>query len=104
VEKEWNTDVVWWKIIYISVVNFIFIFIFHFGVFGLRYTHLVSFSTTERVGLVFFLFLKFYLKYWKFSMFFTLPLFFIIVQWMPERAIVKHTFIIYWQFQGLHLP
>ncbi len=48
-EKEWNIDAAQWRIIYISVVNFYFIY---FEVFGLRYTHPVSFSTTERVGLV----------------------------------------------------
>jgi hypothetical protein len=42
----------------------------------------------------FFIFLKFYLEYLKFSVLFTLP----------ERAAIKHTFIRYWQFQGLHLP
>jgi len=42
------------RIIYISVVKFYFYF--YFGVFGLRYTHPVSFSTTERVGLGFFFF------------------------------------------------
>jgi hypothetical protein len=57
VKKEWNIDPVWQRIIYISVVNFIFIFIFNFGVFGLRYIHPISFSTTERVGLGFFFFL-----------------------------------------------
>jgi len=74
-EKEWNTDATQRRIIYISVVNFFFIFIFNFGVFGLKYTHPVPFSTTERVELrfFFFFFLKFYLKYWKFSMLFTLP-------------------------------
>jgi len=52
-EKEWNTDTARWRIIYISVVkNFIFLF-FYFGVFGRRYTHPISFSTTERVGLGF---------------------------------------------------
>ncbi len=44
------------RIIYISVVNFYFYFYFYFGVFGLRYTHPVSFSTTERVELGFFSF------------------------------------------------
>ncbi len=53
-EKEWNTNAVRWRILYISVV--IFILYFYFGVFGLRYTHPISFSTTERVGLGFFLF------------------------------------------------
>ncbi len=51
-EKEWNTDAMRKRIIYYSVV--IFFLIFNFGVFGLRYTHPVSFSTTERVGLGFF--------------------------------------------------
>ncbi len=73
-EKEWNRDAIRWRIIYINVVNFYFYFYFYFWVFGLRYTHRVSFSTTERVGLGFsFSFLKFYLEYWKFSMLFTLP-------------------------------
>jgi hypothetical protein len=75
-KKEWNTDAVRQRIIYISVVNilFYFIYLFYFGVFELRYTHPISFSTTERVGLgFFFFFLKFYIEYWKFSMFFTLP-------------------------------
>jgi hypothetical protein len=58
VEKEWNTNVAGWRIIYISVVNFI-LFYFYFGVFGLRYTHPISFSTTERVGLAFFFFFVF---------------------------------------------
>jgi hypothetical protein len=53
-EKEWNTDAMWWRIIYISVVNFFLNF--YFGFFGLRYTHPISFSTTERVGLGFFFF------------------------------------------------
>jgi hypothetical protein len=60
VKKEWNTDTTWWRIIYISVVHFFIIIIFYFGVFGLRYTHPVSFSTTERVGLAFFFSWKFY--------------------------------------------
>jgi hypothetical protein len=50
--KEWSTHATQWRIIYISVVNFYFYF--YFGVFGLTYTHPVSFSTTERVGLGFF--------------------------------------------------
>jgi len=57
-EKEWNTDAARRRIIYISVINFIFIFIFYFGVFGLRYTNPVSFSTTERVGLGFLFFFE----------------------------------------------
>jgi hypothetical protein len=40
--------------------KFLFLFlIFNFGVFGLRYTHPVSFSTTESVGLGFFFFFFF---------------------------------------------
>jgi len=71
-EKEWNTDGARLRIIYISVVKKKLIF--NFGIFGLRYTHPVSFSPTKRVGLGFFLFFwKFYLEYWKFSMLFTLP-------------------------------
>jgi hypothetical protein len=59
-KKEWNIDAARRRIIYISVV----ILFFNFGVFGLRYTHPVSSSTTERVGLDFiFIFLKFYLEY-----------------------------------------
>jgi hypothetical protein len=60
-KKEWNTDTARRRIIYISVVSFFFFFFFffNFGVFGLRYTHPVSFSTTERVGLGFFLFFFF---------------------------------------------
>jgi hypothetical protein len=50
------------RIIYISVVNFYFYFYFYFGVFGLRYTHLVSFSTIERVGLGVFFFFEFLFK------------------------------------------
>jgi len=46
-EKEWNIDAVRQRIIYINVVNFYF----YFGVFGLRYTHPISFSTIEGVGL-----------------------------------------------------
>jgi hypothetical protein len=70
-EKEWNTDAARLRIIYISVVKKILIF--NFGIFGLRYTHPVSFSPTKRVGLGFFFFFwKFYLEYWKFSMLFTL--------------------------------
>jgi len=59
VEKEWNTDTVWRRIIYINVE--ILFFYFYFGFSGLRYTHPVSFSTTERVGLGFFFF-SFFLK------------------------------------------
>jgi hypothetical protein len=33
---------------------------------------------------------------------FYIAIIFIIVQWMPERAAIKHTFIRYWQFQGLN--
>jgi len=44
------------RIIYISVVNFFFNFYFYFGVFGLKYTHPIFFSTIERVGLGFFFF------------------------------------------------
>ncbi len=44
---------------YISVIKFIYFLIFYFGVFGFRYIHPVSFSTTERVGLGF-VFLSFF--------------------------------------------
>jgi len=57
-KKEWNTDATRRRIIYISVVNFYFYI--YFGVFGLRYTHHVSFPTTERVGLGFFSFFFFW--------------------------------------------
>ncbi len=69
-EKEWNIDVAWRRIIYISVVNFFLIFNFYFVVFGLRYTHPVSFSTPERVGLGFFFlfFFEILFRILKFSM------------------------------------
>ncbi len=58
-EKEWNADTARLRILYISVVIYIYYFIFYFGVFGFKYTHPVSFSTTERVGLGFFSFFLF---------------------------------------------
>jgi len=92
--------------IYISVVNFYFYVYFLFWGFwtSVHSSCLFLNNWKSSVGLFFFSFLKFYLKYWKFLMLFTLPYFFIIVQWMWERAAIKHNFIRYWQFQGLHLP
>jgi len=101
-KKEWNTEVAWWRIIYISVVNFYFYFYFYFEVFGLRYTHPVSFSTTERVGLSFFFEILFRILE-IFNAFYIVIIFY--YSSMDIRASsVKHTFIRYWQFQGLHLP
>jgi hypothetical protein len=45
-------------ILVLWIFIFIFIFSFYFGVFGLKYTHHVSFSTTERVGLGLFFFFE----------------------------------------------
>jgi hypothetical protein len=67
VEKEWNTDAAQQRIIYINVAYlFIYLFIYLlFWGFGLRYTHPVSFSTTERVGLGFFFFFLFFEIFFK---------------------------------------
>jgi len=91
------------RIIYINVVNFFYFF--YFGVFGLRYTHPVSFSTTERVGLGFsFFFFEILFRILKIFNAFYIAIIFITVQWVLERAAVKHTFIRYSQFQSLHFP
>jgi len=89
VEKKWNTDAAQRRIIYINVVFFIL------GFLDLSTLILSLSQQLKELGWGFFsIFLKFYLEYWKISMFITLL----------ERAAVKHTFIRYWQFQGLHLP
>jgi hypothetical protein len=76
VEKEWNTDAVWQRIIYISVVVLFIYFFLNFLILGFLNLGTLILSLSQQLkelGGAFFFFLKFYLEYWKFSMFFTLP-------------------------------
>jgi hypothetical protein len=74
-EKEWNTDAMRRKIIYISVVNFILFYFIILGFLDLGTLILFLSQQLKELGWASFLsfFLKFYLEYWKFSMLFTLP-------------------------------
>jgi hypothetical protein len=74
VEKEWNTDAAWQRIIYISVVNYLFIYLFILGFLDLGTLILSLSQQLKELGWAFFFFFfEILFRIFEISMLFTLP-------------------------------